>query len=231
MLDSSNRIGTHRIAALFTALMLLAAFATPSHALIVAHNGTANSLPPGTGDVSVVLSENQDGSIGKTFFAPDLHVLVNNYPAGAAGQFFAENVGNATTESWIGYIVQVGFGDIYGFTGAPVPDVDAVTQGGTFAENKAELVSIVGTVGVDSSFVARAADSTTLFISFSDPVDPNEIFGLAFNVQSTAPGLEGFVLQQQPIPADNAVPEPATAGLGFMAMAAVGLGVLRRRKA
>jgi len=188
--------------------------------LNLAHNGTVDSTPPGSGEANVFLFLDEQGTVFKSFRELDLHAIYYQYEPGTSAALFGEIVFNHTTDMWVGYLLSLQACDFYGFAGGPVPGVDPLTTGGTFSEDKIEFLDLGG-VSVSYAGIDRSGPNPLLALQFDDPVDPGEAFGLSFIAQDVGEVDEAFLAYQQPI-----IPEPATAMLLGLAAAAL----LRRRR-
>lgn len=188
---------------------------------ILAHNGTTDSNPPGNGDTSIFVNQQAVGEIAMVFGQDAEHAILELYDPPATWRQYTLFISNATAQSWGGYVVTVGLGDLYGFNNGQIPEVDPLTTAGTFAENKVEFLTLSPGVSLLGGFVNRDADPA-LTVIFSDPVDPGEGFGLSFYVLDVGQVDEGFILTQKPL----IVPEPATA---MLAISSIMIFAVRRR--
>jgi hypothetical protein len=218
---STSTLTSALVVAAVSAAFALAgpAFADPIN---LAHNGTTDSTPPGSGETNVYLFLDEQGTLFKSFRELDLHALYYQYESGASAALFGEIVFNDTTGTWVGYLLSLQACDFYGFAGGPVPEVDPLTTGGTFTEDKIEFVNFGG-VSVSYAGIDRSGPNPLLALLFDDPVDPGEAFGLAFIAQDVGEVDQAFLAYQQPI-----VPEPATVML--LTLAAVALRRRRRQQ-
>jgi hypothetical protein len=188
-----------------------------TQALTITHNGTLDSLPPGTGDVDVRISEIGFPSFtwagSKTFFENATH----NMTLGDPNRNIAvtETVFNRTETAWNGFHIDVLGSDFLGFDQLTLaPEENPVVP---IETDPTKIWYSSPDTTISSSMIKRNAEMASLWIFFDKPIDPTDFFSLEFSFFDPD---RIFHVKQAP----KSVPEPVTMLLlGFGIIALIGI--------
>ena len=227
------------------ALWLVLGLVLPASGIVVVHNGTADSDPPGTDTVPVRFIKGSGTAFellgsSKAFLGSfATHTSLHTYAAPAV-ELVSELVVNATGDSWTGFGIDLIGADFFGAAGTALlaPAIDPVEVGGSFGDATIDLIVGAGSITVAGSSITRDGENGSLSMFFGDPVDPGESMVLSFAIRDVGvPGIPGngsteFFMTQSPEVGGvgGAIPEPLSAGL--VALASVfAAGFATRRRA
>lgn len=204
---------------------LLGSGVHPAHAATIAHNGTLDSSPPGTGEVNVRLTDvSLPGAPfffqAKTFFENATHK--QTFGTSISPIQAIDIVSNQTPLAWSGFSIDLMGADWLADDFTPAPEINPVDPTGT---DPTKILGFFPGGGntLASSLIVRDGENASLSLFFDNPIDPNESFSLSGGFAiSSPPGT--FDVAQRPSP----VPEPSTVLL--LSTGVMGLAAWRWRK-
>lgn len=202
-----------------------------SWAALNAHNGSVASGGSGAVNVDLFSVSAAGGlQLGLAFHESATHVLEGTYDAPAEPPILVAEfaINNETAQPWGAILVQLFGSDFFGVNGGAgggplAQDVDPVVPGGNGPTDIAFLVN-AGSIALAGSAIGRDGENATLYIAFSDPVDPGESFGLAFFINDVGTPDTNYVIAHTPLP----IPEPGS--LALLAIGALTAASRRRRR-
>jgi len=209
---------------------------------VTSHNGSsaAPSNPTGTDSVPVVFVGDAEAATGFlvvaiAFFDNVTHTFDYSFESPEPPVLFVDfAVVNNTTEAWTSYGLSMSGVDFFGLVDPPPYTrgdlATAVDPIDTFIPDSDEIFMGIDPstydITVAGSSITRFGDDATLTINFDHPVDPGELFSLAFFIDDVGATDASFTMSQTPN-ATVPIPAPGAAILGLLGFGT--LGAMRRR--
>lgn len=194
--------------------------------LTITHNGTLDSLPPGTGEVDVRISEIGFPSFtwagSKTFFENATHEMTLGDPNRNIA--VTEVIFNRTDTAWNSFHIDVLGSDFLGFDLSTLaPEENPVVP---IETDPTKIWYSSPDTTVASSLIKRNAEMASLWIFFEEPINPADFFSLEFGFLDPD---SNFLVKQAP----KSVPEPVTMfllGFGIIALMGIGEKIKKNQK-